>query len=169
MLRFGLISKIHNEKPLVRVNFLDDNSFSYWLNVLQLKTQNDKFYIMPDIGEQVVCLMDEYSEEGVVLGSIYSNTDKAPRSSNKEIFIQLENNSLISINKEENNLIVEFPNIFLKGNIHHDGVFQNTQGIKSNGDIEDKTSTVQAIRTIYNSHTHIGNEGKPTSSPNTNM
>ena len=100
MLRFGLVSKIHNEKPLVRVNFLDDNSFSYWLNVLQSKTQNDKFYIMPDIGEQVVCLMDEHSEEGVVLGSIYSDTDKSPFTDNKQIIIQLENNSLISINSK---------------------------------------------------------------------
>lgn len=169
MLRFGLVSKIHNEKPLVRVNFLDDNSFSYWLNVLQSKTQNDKFYIMPDIGEQVVCLMDEHSEEGVVLGSIYSDTDKSPFTENKQIIIQLENNSLISINKEENNLTIKFPNIYFKGNIHHDGVFQNTQGIKSSGDIEDKTSTIEVVRTIYNSHTHIGNEGKPTSTPNTNM
>jgi phage baseplate assembly protein gpV len=30
---------------------------------------------MPDVGEQVACLMDEHDEEGAVLGSIYSSTD----------------------------------------------------------------------------------------------
>ncbi len=42
------------------------------------KTQNDKAYYMPDIGEQVVCLMDDYDEDGAVLGSIYSSVDQPP-------------------------------------------------------------------------------------------
>jgi phage baseplate assembly protein gpV len=51
---------------------------SYWLPVVVPKTQSDKAYWLPDIGEQVVCLMDERDEDGVVLGAIYSRVDGTP-------------------------------------------------------------------------------------------
>ena len=75
MLRFGIISQINALNAQARVSFQDDESTSYWLPVLQTKTLNDKFYVMPDIGELVACLMDENSEDGVILGTIYSTED----------------------------------------------------------------------------------------------
>jgi phage baseplate assembly protein gpV len=55
-----------------------DHLLSYWLPIVVPKTQNDKTYWIPDIGEQVVCLMDERDEAGVVLGAIYSQADTTP-------------------------------------------------------------------------------------------
>ena len=66
MLRFGIVSQINALNAQARVSFQDDESTSYWLPVLQTKTLNDKFYVMPDIGELVACLMDENSEDGVI-------------------------------------------------------------------------------------------------------
>jgi len=61
------------------VSFADfDQIVSYWLPVVFPKTQNDKAYWMPDIGEQAVCLMDARDESGVVLGAIYSRVDGTP-------------------------------------------------------------------------------------------
>jgi phage baseplate assembly protein V len=51
---------------------------SYWLPIVVFKTQDDKAYWLPDLGEQVVCLMDEYDEAGAVLGAIYSVVDTTP-------------------------------------------------------------------------------------------
>jgi phage baseplate assembly protein V len=48
---------------------------SWWLPVVVAKSQNDKMYFLPDIGEQVVCLMDAFDEDGVVLGAVYSTAD----------------------------------------------------------------------------------------------
>ena len=63
----------------VRVQFPDlDQSASYWLPVLQARTQSAKSWHLPAIGEQVACLMDEHFEDGVVLGSIFSNADPPP-------------------------------------------------------------------------------------------
>ena len=45
----------------------------------------------------------------------------------------------------------------------------NTDDIKSNSDITDKTSSMQAMRDTYNPHTHTGNQGSPTSAPNKTM
>ena len=75
MLRFGVVTQIDAINVLARVNFGDDDLTSFWLPVIQTKTLKDKFYVMPDVGEQVVCLMDENSEDGVILGAIYSSED----------------------------------------------------------------------------------------------
>ncbi len=169
MLRFGIISQINPQTVQARVIFGDDESTSFWLPILQTKTMKDKFYAMPDIGEQVVCLMDENSEDGVVLGSIYSTEDTPVINTEKQISLNLENNSLINIDKETNTLTVTFQNINLNGNINHNGTLINTNGIKSDSDISDKTSSMQEIRNIYNQHSHTGNQGNPTSTPNNQM
>ena len=169
MLRFGIVSQINPISVQSRVKFGDDESTSFWLPILQTKTMKDKFYAMPDIGEQVVCLMDENSEDGVVLGSIYSTEDTPLITTEKQISLNLENNSLINIDKETNTLTVTFQNINLNGNINHNGILINTNGIKSDSDISDKTSSMQEMREVYNQHSHTGNQGNPTSTPNNKM
>ena len=169
MLRFGIVSQINPVLAQARVSFEDDESTSFWLPVLQTKTLKDKFYSMPDIGEQVACLMDENSEDGVILGAIYSTEDVPVVTSEKQLSLNLENNSLINIDKETNSLNITFENINLNGNINHTGKLINIDGIKSNADITDKTSSMRAMREIYNPHTHTGNQGSPTSAPNKTM
>ena len=169
MLRFGIVSQINALNAQARVSFQDDESTSYWLPALQTKTRNDKFYVMPDIGELVACLMDENSEDGVILGTIYSTEDVPVTQSEKEISMNLEDGSYINANKESQTLTVAFSTMKLIGNIEHEGTFTNTAGIKSNADITDKTSSMQAMREIYNPHTHKGNQGSPTSAPNKTM
>ena len=169
MLRFGIVSQINPVLAQARVNFGDDDSTSFWLPVLQTKTFKDKFYSMPDIGEQVVCLMDNNSEDGVILGAIYSTADVAITQSEKELSVNLENGSSINANKETNTLTVIFEKMRLVGNIEHEGIFSNSAGIISQSDITDKTSSMQAMRDIYNPHTHTGNQGSPTTKPNKAM
>lgn len=89
--------------------------------------------------------------------------------SEKEISMNLEDGSYINANKESQTLTVAFSTMKLIGNIEHEGTFTNTAGIKSNADITDKTSSMQAMREIYNPHTHTGNQGSPTSAPNKTM
>lgn len=169
MLRFGIVSQIDPINVQARVSFEDDESTSFWLPVLQTKTLKDKFYAMPDIGEQVACLMDENSEDGVILGAIYSTEDVSTTQSEKQLSVNLEDGSYINADKENQTLTVAFSKMKLIGNIEHEGTFTNTAGIKSNADITDKTSSMQAMRDVYNSHTHTGNQGKATSAPNKTM
>ncbi len=169
MLRFGIVSQIDPINVQARVSFEDDESTSFWLPVLQTKTLKDKFYAMPDIGEQVACLMDENSEDGVILGAIYSTEDVSTTQSEKQLSVNLEDGSYINADKENQTLTVAFSKMKLIGNIEHEGTFTNTAGIKSNADITDKTSSMQAMRDTYNPHTHTGNQGSPTSAPNKTM
>ena len=75
MLRFGTVTSINPLTARARVQFAEDGMNSYWLAVLQNKTFKDKFYSMPAVGEQVACLMDQNSEDGVILGAIYTTED----------------------------------------------------------------------------------------------
>ncbi len=169
MLRFGIVSQIDPINVQARVSFEDDESTSFWLPVLQTKTLKVKFYVMPDIGEQVACLMDENSEDGVILGAIYSTEDVSAMQNEKQLSVNLEDGSYINADKENQTLTVAFSKMKLIGNIEHDGTFTNTAGIKSDADIRDKTSSMQAMRDTYNSHTHTGNQGSPTSAPDKTM
>lgn len=165
MLRFGIVTQIDPINVQARVNFGDDDLTSYWLPIMQTKTLKDKFYSIPDINEQVVCLMDENSEDGVILGAIYSSEDTPAIKNENQYSVNLQDGSLINADKETQTLTVVFQNMRLVGNIQHEGIFTNTNGINSNSDITDKTSSMQTMREIYNRHTHTGNQGSPTSEP----
>jgi phage baseplate assembly protein gpV len=77
--RVGIVQAQDTAQAKVRVVFPDyDEMISWWLPVVFAKTQDDKCYWIPDIGEQVVCLMDLRDEAGAVLGAIYSAADVPP-------------------------------------------------------------------------------------------
>ena len=81
---------------VVKTSEFDERKTIFWFG----STLKDKFYSMPDIGEQVACLMDENSEDGVILGAIYSAEDLPTQQTEKELSINLENGSFLKINKE---------------------------------------------------------------------
>ena len=164
MLKFGIVTKIDPKTARGRVRFAEDDHQSFWLPILQAKTMNDKFYALPDAGEQVACLMDENWEDGVILGAIYSSEDIPKNQSQNEIALNLENGSFAHIDKETDTLTLAFSKIKLVGYV------ENTLGIKSDADITDKTSSMQAMRDIYNPHTHTSSAaGTATSKPNGGM
>jgi len=165
MLKFGIVTNINPTLAQARVQFADDDVLSYWLPILQQKTQKDKFYAIPDIGEHVACLMDENSEEGVILGAIYSALDDTPANSKNQLMIKFEDESFIKFDKETGILTLKFSGIDVISDINHTGKLQNSDGITSASDITDKTSSMQTMRDIYNPHTHTGNLGSPTSAP----
>ena len=79
VLRLGIVKDQDVSPCRLRVAFSElDQMLSYWLPVVVPKTQDDKAYWLPDIGEQVVCLMDARDEAGVVVGAIYSQSDVTP-------------------------------------------------------------------------------------------
>ncbi|EKZ9425988.1 phage baseplate assembly protein V [Salmonella enterica] len=73
----GTVSDIDEKNVRVRVRLPGKNNLrTWWLDVLQRNTQNNKDYWLPDIGEQVRVLLDGRAEDGVVLGSTYNGADK---------------------------------------------------------------------------------------------
>lgn len=72
-LRFGIISDIDVQKCYARVKFLDDGIVSDWLQIVVMGALSTKFFHMFDINEQVAVLMDENSEDGVILGALFND------------------------------------------------------------------------------------------------
>jgi phage baseplate assembly protein V len=75
----GVVVAVDEQSARVRVQFADlDDLISDWLPVMQEFCVGNQQYRLPDNGSQVVCLMDENYEAGVVLGAIYSDADPPP-------------------------------------------------------------------------------------------
>jgi phage baseplate assembly protein V len=80
MVRVCKVTRINPDAGTVRVSLPDaGNMESFDLPVLFKKTQDDHYYTMPDIGEQVVCVFLPIGlEQGFVLGAVYSGPDPVP-------------------------------------------------------------------------------------------
>lgn len=154
MLRFGIVTNIDESTCKARVKFAEDNLLSYWLPVLQSKTLKDKFYCLPDVGEQVACLMDEKSEDGVILGAIYSKQDAVPVVSKDKVKIKFNDSAEIEYDRAEHILNIICPSINIEGMINHKGLLLNSAGVVSEGEVADHKSSMQSMRGIYNAHTH---------------
>jgi len=109
-LRVGIVSDSNPDNATVRVTFPDrDQLISYWLPIVVPKTQNDKFYWMPDVGEQVVCLMDEHDEAGAVLGAIYSTVDKPPVASADKWHVTIKDGATFEYDRAAHTLALALP------------------------------------------------------------
>ncbi len=80
-IRKGLVSSVNRENCTAKVYFPDwDEKVSFDLPVMQKNTLNTKYYWMPEPEEQVICaFFANGTQEGVVLGAIYSEADKVPQ------------------------------------------------------------------------------------------
>ncbi len=54
---------------------------------------------MPDINEQVACMMDEHGEEGIVLGAIYSDADTTPISNQDKYHITFNDGTVLEYDR----------------------------------------------------------------------
>jgi phage baseplate assembly protein V len=110
MYRVGIVKEQDTSKARVRVTFPDrDQMQSWWLPVVFSKTQNDKCYWIPDVGEQVVCTMDEYDEDGAVLGAIYSNADTVPIANADKLHLTVKDGATFEYDRAAHALQMSIP------------------------------------------------------------
>lgn len=76
MIRIGRVSSVHPSEMAVKVVFEDkDNLVSDKLPVLVRGSSKNRDYWLPDVGEQVCCLMlPNGHNAGICLGSFYSES-----------------------------------------------------------------------------------------------
>jgi len=110
MFRVGIVQAQDLVNAKVRVRFPDhDQMTSWWLFVTVPKTQNDKAYWMPDIGEQVLCLMDEHDEDGAVLGAVYSQVDTTPVQSADKWHLSLKDGAQFEYDRNSHQFLMQVP------------------------------------------------------------
>ena len=178
MFRVGLVKQQDIQTARVRVAFPDhDQMLSYWLPVLFSKTHNDKAYWIPDVGEQVVCMMDEHDEAGAVLGAIYSSVDTPPVASSDKYHLLFKDGAIMEYDRAAHALSVALPSGATL-NLSASGA---TLSIDANGNVAVHaasgislvTSThnisVDTIVDTYNAHTHPDPQGGNTGAPGQQM
>lgn len=75
----GVVMLLDAPKRRVRVKFEDEDGVqTFWLRVLSRGSKGMRQTHMPAIGEQVACLVDWRGEDGVIIGSVYSDADPSP-------------------------------------------------------------------------------------------
>ncbi len=132
----GIISQ---SKPgFARVIFpADDNMVSDWLPICYPFTMGDKACWVLKINTLVACVMDEYCNEGVVLGSIYNQEDAPPEAANEHTtVVEFEDGTVLSYDKSSHELLAD-----VKGKI----TAKATGNIKvesSAGDVKAKGLTI---------------------------
>ena len=106
--RVGTVSAIDEKTCRVRVRLDDfDGLRTAWLPVLQAKTQRDKHYALPYIGEHVAVLLDARGEDGVVLGAIYSEADPPPVSSVDKHHVRFEDDTEFEYDRAAHQLTIK--------------------------------------------------------------
>ena len=108
MIRIGRVVAVDSLRAKVRVEIPDtDGVVSYWLPVLHKKTQLDKYYHLPDIGELVVVVFLDYGvEEGFVLGAIYNDIDLPPEFDRNVAEIKFSDGTTVKYDKNTKKLYI---------------------------------------------------------------
>lgn len=120
LIRFGKVSEVNAEKCCARVVFEDrDSLVSAELPILQPSCLNNKFYTLPDVNDNVVCLMtpnDTQGNSGFVLGSFYTEKNIPPAQDENISMIKFSDGSLIKFNRQDGSLLIDCKgNVTIKG------------------------------------------------------
>lgn len=103
-LRTGLITEIDPKKMLVRVKFEDLNLGTWTLQIMQHNSLKNKHYWLPDLNELVVCMIDQNSETGYVIGTLYNEKDEAPEDNKDVRALHFADDTYVRYNREEHKL-----------------------------------------------------------------
>jgi phage baseplate assembly protein V len=148
MIRRGIVVAVDEKTARVRVQMPDlDGLVSNWLPVVQPKTQKDKAYWLPDIGEYVIVAFDEEGEhsDGYVLGAIYNNKDTPPVASKDKFFVRFEDGTEIEYDRKTHLLRVkaqtvqiQAETVIIEGNVNVIGNVDVSGNIHATGSIIDE-------------------------------
>ena len=144
-LRVGKVVAIDEKTARVRCVLEDlDEMVTWWLPVLHHKTQDDKSYWLPDIGEEVLIgFLHHGIEHGFILGSIYNEKDEPPVFDKDKAHIRFKDGSILEYDRRTHTLTLD-----IKGDIT----------IKAKGNVSIVVDGDTNITT--KGHTTIKSEGK---------
>lgn len=174
MIRVCTVSSVQDGAGTVRVKLPDlGNMVSEPLPVVVRKTQDDKDFWLPDVGEQVVCVFLPIGlEQGFVLGSFYQKVDKVPVSSRDKWHKRFKDGAVLEYDRASHILTATVPGEIdatapLVKIVALTKVRMETPKLEVTGEIidlcDDNTRTVSGMRQVHNAHVHAENDnGGPT-------
>lgn len=125
----GVVVDRDPKKMRVKVRFEDeDDSVSFWVDVVAKAAGGSKMFIMPEMDDEVWCLLDQKGEDGCVVGSKYNDKDGAPYQGNDDVGYVFPGGSIhvdrasgaITITSNAT-VRITAPTIILEGDVHLGG------------------------------------------------
>ena len=114
MLAIGTVQEIDAARMMARVKFNERGGLlSWWLPVGVDFAHDNRAYRMPDIGDQVACLMDERWEAGVIAWSLYGGPKTPPEQSPDVHACHYSDGTIVRYNRATHTL-----DILAQGAIH---------------------------------------------------
>ncbi len=112
--RVGEIASINAATGTARVILPDSGGVvSHDLPVLFQKAHHDKFYTMPDVGEQVLCVfLPNGLEQGFILGAMFSQIVSPPVNSPDKTHFKFKDGTVLEYDRAAHLLTVD-----VKGNV----------------------------------------------------
>lgn len=109
MIRYGKVSSVNAKLHTVRVAFPDKGDLvSHSLPVLVPGSLKNRYYSLPDVGEDVLCLfLPNGAQRGFVLGSFYSVNNPPPVTSQDKRYITFPDGTVVEYDRAAHRLTVD--------------------------------------------------------------
>ncbi len=155
--RFGLVSSFDPSAYAARVMMQPENVLSGWLPILSAWVGAGWGLAAPlTPGDQVLVLAQEgYSEQGVIVGCVWSAVDTPLQAPAGELWLQHQSGSFVKL-LNDGTIALQAGTVNVKGNL------------VVSGDISDRAGahgTLAAFRGAYDNHTHADPQGGQTGLP----
>lgn len=148
--KIGSVSSVNPKKATARVYFPDDDGMvSYDLQVLQPTSFGNKDYSMPDVGADVVCgFLSSGSEEGFILGAVYSDGNPPPESTMDKRTVVFKDGTRIVYDRATHELTVTIGGTRIVANRTNVNVFCDTALISATQGVEIDTPATHITGTL---------------------
>lgn len=107
--RFGVVDQVDAARARVRVRLPEQaDLLTTWIPVVSPLAHQDRALALPRVGAQVALLTDAYCEDGVCLGSIYSNPDPVPADTDGQQFgVWYEDGTVVLYDQAKGELLAD--------------------------------------------------------------
>lgn len=107
MIRYGNISEVDAAKGRARVSFPEDGIVSDWLPVSVPTSLGNKFEFWPEVNMFVWCAMDENSENGVIGGALYDDSNTPPVGDPDKTVVTFKDGTTVIYDRSANELTID--------------------------------------------------------------
>lgn len=177
--RVGLVSSYDPANYCAKVRLMPEDVETGWLPVTSPWAGNGwGMFAPPTPGDMVEVQFQEDSiEAGFVVGRFYSDSDRPLPAPSGEFWLVHQSGSLLKFHNggtvelvAAGTLTSSAPQWNHTGPVHITGDTTVTGNIVATGDISDHTNKSMAgMRAVYNGHSHPGDSGGTTGTPNQGM
>lgn len=157
MRKVGYITEIDAGRGYAKVFFREDDITSTWLSIVTRGTKGTKEFFPYEVGEQVVCLMDETCTDGEIIGARFNSQDKPEDSGPSISIVKYKDGSTVKYDSDANEFTIKVG--------ESEFVVNQVGGFRIKKGGESLYAILNDLFTQLSLETHTGNLGYPTSPP----